>query len=76
MIAQDCGEAIRVLEWVAVAKRRLKKFELLDGVSLHESNTLLNENTRLWESVIDLCKPLIEDGPNGTIVFVHFTVRE
>ena len=76
MIAQDCGEAVRVLEWVAVAKRRLKKFELLDGVSLHAGNSLLDEDTRLWESVIDLCKPLIEEGPNGTVVFVHFTVRE
>ncbi|OCL02271.1 hypothetical protein AOQ84DRAFT_382837 [Glonium stellatum] len=76
IVVQDCGNAVRVLEWVAMAKRRLKKFELLDGISLHEGNGLLNEDTRLWESVIDICKPLIEEGPGGTIVFVNFTVRE
>ncbi|KAH0541368.1 hypothetical protein FGG08_004132 [Glutinoglossum americanum] len=74
--AQDCGKASRILEWIALAERRLKKIELLDGVTLHRDNSELNEKTRLWEPVIDLCKPLVEDGPNGTIVFVHFTVRE
>jgi hypothetical protein len=76
MDAQDREKATRILEWMALAKRPLKKFELLDGVTLHRGNSQLNEKTRLWEQVIDLCKPFVEDGPNETIVFIHFTVRE
>jgi hypothetical protein len=76
MDTQDREKATRILEWMALAKRPLKKFELLDGVTLHRGNTQLNEKTRLWEKVIDLCKPFVEDGPNETIVFIHFTVQE
>ena len=74
--AQDCGKVSRILEWIALAKRPLKKIELMDGVTLHRDNSQLNEKTRLWEQVTDLCKPFVEDGPNGTIVFIHFTVWE
>ena len=76
MDAQDREKATRILGWIALAERPLKKFELLDGVTLHRGNSQLNEKTRLWEQVIDLCKPFVEDGPRGTIVFIHFTVRE
>jgi hypothetical protein len=72
----DREKATRILKWMTLAKRPLKKFELLDGVTLHRGNSQLNEKSRLWEQVIDLCKPLVEDGPNETIVFIHFTVRE
>jgi hypothetical protein len=76
MDAQDREKATRILEWIALARRPLKKFELLDGVTLHCGNSYLNEKTRLWEQVIDLCKPFVKDGLNETIVFIHFTVRE
>jgi hypothetical protein len=76
MDAQDREKATRILKWMALAERPLKKFELLDGITLHCGNSQLNEKTRLWEQVIDLCKPFVEDGPNGTIMFIHFTVRE
>jgi hypothetical protein len=76
MDAPNREKAARILEWIALAKRPMKKLELLDGVSLHRDNCQLNERTRLWGQVIDLCKPLVEDGPNETIVFIHFTVQE
>jgi hypothetical protein len=58
------------------AKRPLKRYELLDGISLHSGNNMLSDETRLWDQAIDICKPLIENGPNGSVVFVHFTVQE
>jgi hypothetical protein len=76
MDPRDREKATRILEWIAFAKRPLKRAELLDAVSLHRGNSQLNEETRLWEQVIELCKPLVEDGPNETIVFIHFTVPE
>jgi hypothetical protein len=76
MDVQDCEKVTRILEWIALAKRPLKKYELLDGVTLYHGNSHLNEQTRLWERVIDLCKPLVEETPSGTIVFIHFTVQE
>jgi hypothetical protein len=76
MDEQDREKATRILKWIALAKRPLKKFELLDGVTLHRGNSHLNEKTRLWEQVIDLCKPLVEETSSRTIVFIHFTVQE
>ncbi|KAK2802065.1 hypothetical protein FQN51_004975 [Onygenales sp. PD_10] len=72
----DQEKAIRIFRWLSLAERPLRKHELLDAASLHTANTCLNEETRVWENVIDLCKPLVEEMPNGTIVFIHFTVKE
>jgi hypothetical protein len=32
--------------------------------------------TQVSKNVFDLYKPLVEDGPNGPIRFVHFSVKE
>lgn len=72
----DREKAFRIFKWMSLAERPLQKHELLDAVSFHSGNTLLNENTRVGETVLDLCKPLVEESPNGTVVFIHFTVKE
>ncbi|KAK2755707.1 hypothetical protein FQN54_005857 [Arachnomyces sp. PD_36] len=73
---RDRDKALRVFKWISLAEKPLQRHELLDAVSLHPGNCILNDETRVWSNVIDLCKPLIEEMPNGSIVFVHFTVKE
>jgi hypothetical protein len=36
----------------------------------------LNQQTRMQGQILDLCRPLIEDGPNDTVDFVHFSAKE
>jgi hypothetical protein len=37
---------------------------------------VLNHKTRTRREVLDLCRPLIEDGPFDTLDFVHFSAKE
>ena len=69
-------KTLRILCWVAFSYRPLKMNELLDGISLHEENTVLNHSSRLGVSVIELCKPLIEYTYGKTVEFVHFSAKE
>jgi hypothetical protein len=68
--------AIRILGWMACSYRVLKRHELLDGIVLDVSNTSLNKYTRVQAQIMDLCRPLIEDGPGNTVDFVHFSAKE
>ncbi|KAF7954690.1 hypothetical protein EAE96_005809 [Botrytis aclada] len=68
--------AIRILEWMACSYRVLKNYEILDGVALDRSNWTLTSKTRTGKRALDLCRPLIEDGPANTVEFVHFSARE
>jgi hypothetical protein len=74
--AESRDKAKRVLEWIACAERPVKKFEVQDGIALHDENLVLNDDTKVSKNVFDLCKPLVEDGLNGTIRFVHSSVKE
>ena len=50
--------------------------EVVDVVSLADSNAIEHKEHRLWNNVIELCKPLVEVTPSGIVRFVHFTVKE
>ncbi|KAL1618376.1 general transcription repressor [Neofusicoccum ribis] len=76
LASRDFDLAVRILEWVMFSRRPLKKAELLDGIALHHENTSLNTSTKLLEHVLETCKPLVEEGPNGTVVLVHFSLQE
>lgn len=68
--------AIRILEWIACAYRPLKTFEVLDGIVFRAGCTELNNRTKMRKSVLDFCRPLIEEGPSNTVDFVHFSAKE
>ena len=67
---------MRILEWMAYSYRTLKIYEILDGITFQPSSTTLDSRTKLRREVLDLCRPLIEDGPSNTIEFVHFSAKE
>ena len=68
--------AIRILGWMACSYRTLKSYELLDGIAFDSANTTLTPKTKIHKEVLDLCRPLIEEGPANTIDFVHFSAKE
>jgi hypothetical protein len=68
--------AVRILGWMACSYRVLKRHEHLDGIDFNTSSTSLNQHTRMQGQVLELCRPLIEDGPNDTVDFVHFSTKE
>jgi hypothetical protein len=68
--------AIRIMGWMACSYRILKSYELLDGIAFDASNTTLTPKTKIRKEILDLCRPMIEEGPAGTVDFVHFSAKE
>jgi hypothetical protein len=68
--------SVRILEWMSCSFRQLKTNEILDGVSIRPDRKCLGSNTKLHKRVLDFCRPLIEDGPYNTMIFVHFSAQE
>lgn len=73
---KDAAWAGKILEWLACSFRPLKIHEIQDGITFDTEGAGLNEETKLGRQIIDLCKPLIEEGPGNTVDFVHFSAKE
>ncbi|KAI3318736.1 hypothetical protein HD806DRAFT_510815 [Xylariaceae sp. AK1471] len=69
-------KVMRILTWLVLVKRPLKRHELLHGVSVTPETPLVTKWDVLDGSVIDKCKPLVEELPDGSIALIHFTVEE
>lgn len=55
----------------------MKVHEIQDGIVLHTMDIELTEETKLCNTTfLDLCRPLIEEGPNSTVDFVHYSAKE
>ncbi|KAF2191711.1 hypothetical protein K469DRAFT_804454 [Zopfia rhizophila CBS 207.26] len=70
------GKALRILKWMCFSQRPMKYYELLNGVASTPQNPTLCEDSKMVKQALDLCKPLIEELPDGNIMFVHFSVKE
>jgi WD40 repeat protein len=66
----------RMLMWICYSRRPLRKFELLPGLAFTSDTTILNSRSLPNARIMDLCKPLIEERPDGCVTFVHFSVQE
>ena len=69
-------KVLRILQWTAFSRRKLKMQELLDGISLHEDCSILSEENRLKRHVLEVCQPILEETPSGEVDFVHFSAKE
>jgi hypothetical protein len=76
MDPREYAKATRILEWLACSCRLMKMHEVQDGIAFHADSLILDDDTKLSPAVLDLCKPLIEEGPNKTIDFVHYSAKE
>jgi hypothetical protein len=72
----SCTRATAILRWIAFAQRPIKLNELLHGLAHTpgEFNPII-QNVPV-PMVLELCKPLVEQRPDGSISFVHFSVQE
>lgn len=69
-------KVVRMLTWLTFGFRPLRSHELLHGVAITADSPTLNKATILQTRAVEICKPLIEQMPNGTISLVHFTLKE
>ncbi|KAI0976556.1 hypothetical protein F4678DRAFT_413747 [Xylaria arbuscula] len=70
------SKVMSILAWLVFARRPLKRHELLHGVSITPETPVLDKWNLLDGSVIDKCKPLVEELADGNIALIHFTVEE
>lgn len=62
---------------MACSFRSLKAWEIQDGIVYQAGvNDTLDGTTKLPKTVLELCKPMIEEGPGNTVDFVHFSAKE
>lgn len=66
----------RIFGWLLFAEKKqaIRKRDILLGSSIHEGSVVLQKNTKPFPNSLDICKPLIEDGPGGTVSLIHSTL--
>jgi hypothetical protein len=74
--AQSHGGVSRIMSWICFARRPLHKSELLQALSILPQEIASHARSIPVASILDHCKPLIEELPDSTIVPVHFSVKE
>ncbi|KAM0437530.1 hypothetical protein ACHAPT_001894 [Fusarium lateritium] len=76
--ANDLSKQRRVFGWMLFAKgnQPLRKHELRLAMTLHSESCIVNKDTKPFPNALDICKPFIEDGPGGCVVFIHSTVPQ
>ena len=70
--------AIRILQWLLVAQRPLRRNELESGIVLHRRMQQASATSRARGDVLSLCNPVLDVGEDSTasVKFFHFTVEE
>jgi hypothetical protein len=68
--------ASAILRWICFSQRPIRLFELLHGLALAPGESNPDIGKVPIPEVLELCKPLVEQRPDGTVGFVHFSVQE
>lgn len=74
--AQSHGGVSRIINCICFAERPLHKHEMLHALSIPRDGLESDTNRVPIPSILDLCKPLVEERPDSTMVLVHFSVKE
>jgi hypothetical protein len=72
----SCTRATAILRWIAFAQRPIRLNELLHGLAHTPAELNPVIQSVPVPTVLELCKPLVEQYPDGSINFVHFSVQE
>ena len=74
----DIARVRRIFAWLLHHKSRipLRKDQVRIGISLFPGRDTLDDQTKPLPNTTDICKPLIEEGSDGSLVFVHSTVAK
>lgn len=86
IIVRICGDAktpnqriaIRILQWMLVAQRPLKRYEIESGIILDGRVLQITPASKGRRDVLNLCNPILEvdDDPGGNVSFSHSTALE
>ena len=69
-------QALEVLNWICCAMRPLRAREIEDGIAFRLDCAKPSMQNRICRSIFDICGPLIEELPDGTVDTVHFSAKE
>ncbi|KAM6513595.1 hypothetical protein FALCPG4_015982 [Fusarium falciforme] len=74
--ANNLSTQRRAFSWMLFSKgnQPLRKHELRLAMTLHVESCVVSKDTKPFPNALDICKPFIEDGPRGSVVFIHSTV--
>ena len=67
---------MQMLELLCFARRPLKPYEIQSAIGLGQHGMTFQNGSTTSETILDLCRPLIERGPRNAVIFAHFTVKE
>ena len=73
---ESYGGVSVVFSWICFSRRPLHKSELLHGLSISPSQGASSTQSVPVPQILEHCKPFIEERPDSTIAFVHFSVQE
>lgn len=73
---QSYGGVSRIFSWICSAERPLHKEELLQGIAVTHTGTESDAQSTPLGALLDHCKPFIEERPDASLAFVHFSVKE
>ena len=71
--------AFKILFWLCTSYCPLKEHEVADGITLRPGQENLDRRTRITDfkkHILDVCAPIIQRSPNGTLDLVHFSAKE
>ena len=70
--------AVRILQWISVGRRPLRKLELVSGIILDNQVSRITTATRPKGDVLSLCYPILETCgiADEFVNFIHFTAHE
>ncbi|KAH7085093.1 hypothetical protein BKA63DRAFT_10537 [Paraphoma chrysanthemicola] len=74
--ANSHGGVSRIISLICFARRPLHKFELLHALSIPPPGQEFQVRSIPVASILDHCKPLIEERADSTMIPVHFSVKE
>jgi hypothetical protein len=74
--AHSHGGVARIISWICFAQRPLHKHELLHALSVPRNGVGSDTQSIPISSILDHCKPFVEERLDSTIVPVHFSVKE
>ena len=74
--AESYGGVSTILSWICFSQRPLHKLELLHGLAISPANGGPSTQSVPAPQILEHCKPFIEERPDSTIAFVHFSIQE
>lgn len=74
--AESYGGVSIILSWIYFSRRPLHKLELLHRLAISPNDRASGTQSVPMPQILEHYKPFIEERPDSTIAFIHFSVKE